>query len=137
MCFLSLAPDSSSPVTYTETTDKNTFDRHPPVYFRIPPAPPVVSPTFHANVSNETFRHRQTFCAGCYTPKGIRQRKRVGSVYPWHFFLLPQYRLSSCHLFFFLIYFHIHAYNLLRPYRIIEFYYVLSRIHSALEIPPS
>jgi hypothetical protein len=70
---------------------------------------------FHTNVGNETFRHRQTFCAGCYTPEGIRNRQRVGSVYPWHFFLFPLYRLSSCHLFFFLIYFHIHAYNLLRP----------------------
>jgi hypothetical protein len=80
----------------------------------VSPSPPSRQ-YFHTNISNETFRHRQTFCAGWYTWEGIRHRQRVGSVYPWHFFPLPQYRLSSCHLFFFLIHFHIHAYNLLRP----------------------
>jgi hypothetical protein len=33
--------------------------------------------------------------------------------------------------------FNVLAHNLLRPYRIIEFYYMLSWIYSALEIPPS
>jgi hypothetical protein len=90
------------------------------------PLPPFKS-------SHRYFCHRHTFCAGYYTSVGIRQRQRVGNVYPWHFFLLSQYRLPSCHLFFFLIHFHIHAYNLLRPYRIIEFYYMLSWICSHLK----
>ena len=55
----------------------------------------------------------------------------------WSFLLSPQYRLPSCHLFFFLSYFNILAYDHLRPYGITEFYYMLSWIYSALETPPS
>lgn len=135
--FLSPTPACSSPVAYTETTDKNTFDRPPPVYFRIFPHSSRLANNFTRTSVMKTFRHRQTFCAGWYTPEGIRHRQGVGSVHPLHFFLLPRYRLSSCHLFFFLNHFHIHVYNLLRPYRIIEFYYMLRWIYSALEIPPS